>query len=502
MLDFDAFQNRYPDLELHKTASPDRSTLDGGQASRPLREEPAASAGASAPQVPQAMILDDLGIDPGHIVVHQKIEPPRVARLELGRTGHRAPPSLQRQVSADYIDVRDLVRSDSAGTLPTGKLSQASIPFETIPDFSSFVTVSEYDKDDDDRKSSVDKASVRSLRRVKSAEERSPRRSFSSFAIEVEDDPRRARTRVPFDQQRTKFEIKTVIPWELSSESTRTQSAHKSAAPKIEHIPLTQSRGSEREPVEPQPKRLFSGKLAGFKSKLMNMVKSDSPVEEKDETEIKFLSPPPPLPEPKRIEPVFECEQCPNESSTKNPETGSILDEPKMMRSFQEWQAGVPFKPPTRLNPETNQQEEVLPCGHTKRTPSYRAGDPIKRNIAARRPKHPPSTRVPSIFTIQESVPPLNKTPLKSVMVSLEDKPDVNDAEVLRGLGIAMEAVLNEDVDAWINELSGTGVRRFLADLSAMDRLGTGALVDAARKKGSVRKRRIEMRQKEKLQIV
>ena len=126
----------------------------------------------------------------------------------------------------------------------------------------------------------------------------------------------------------------------------------------------------------------------------------------------------------------------------------------------------------------------------------------MKRYVAARRTKAVSAvgSRAPSIFTIQESVPksaprippPPASTGLgtkKPVLVESDSGSDISDREVLKGLGIVMEGVLNEDVQAWIKEATGTNVRRFLGDLAALDKLGTGQLADKARRNMSKRQR-------------
>ena len=57
---------------------------------------------------------------------------------------------------------------------------------------------------------------------------------------------------------------------------------------------------------------------------------------------------------------------------------------------------------------------------------------------------------------------------------------------------MATAAACDEDVDKWIEEITGTRVRRFLADLSAFDGLGFNTLAGVARR--AARQRRGEVR--------
>lgn len=57
----------------------------------------------------------------------------------------------------------------------------------------------------------------------------------------------------------------------------------------------------------------------------------------------------------------------------------------------------------------------------------------------------------------------------------------ITDKTILAGLNVAAAAASNEEIDIYITEATGSGVRRFLADLSPFD-MGADSLVVAARK--------------------
>ena len=77
------------------------------------------------------------------------------------------------------------------------------------------------------------------------------------------------------------------------------------------------------------------------------------------------------------------------------------------------------------------------------------------------------------------------------------DTSKIPDKEVFRGLHVATAAACDEDVDKWIEEITGSGVRRFLADLSAFDGLGFNSLAAVAR--SAAKQRRGELRAWERI---
>ena len=64
----------------------------------------------------------------------------------------------------------------------------------------------------------------------------------------------------------------------------------------------------------------------------------------------------------------------------------------------------------------------------------------------------------------------------------------ISDKEVMKGLHVVTAAVYDKYVDRWIEEVTGTGVRRLLADLSALNSLGCNALSTAARRTAKQRR--------------
>jgi len=68
----------------------------------------------------------------------------------------------------------------------------------------------------------------------------------------------------------------------------------------------------------------------------------------------------------------------------------------------------------------------------------------------------------------------------------------MSDRAVFRGLHVATAAAYDEDVDKWIEEVTGTGVRRFLADLSAFEGLGFNTLAAVARRAAKQRRDQVK----------
>lgn len=85
------------------------------------------------------------------------------------------------------------------------------------------------------------------------------------------------------------------------------------------------------------------------------------------------------------------------------------------------------------------------------------------------------------------------RPPSQGVVRSLSDtstpkpKLKVNDNDILRGLQIALVAACDPQIDEWIEDMSGTSVRQFLAGLRTFEGLGVKGLVHAAREASLMR---------------
>ncbi|KAK0100295.1 hypothetical protein ONS96_007576 [Cadophora gregata f. sp. sojae] len=65
---------------------------------------------------------------------------------------------------------------------------------------------------------------------------------------------------------------------------------------------------------------------------------------------------------------------------------------------------------------------------------------------------------------------------------------EINEKQVFKGLHVATAAACDEDVDKWIEEITGSSARRFLSALSAFDGLGVNTLAGVARRAAKQRR--------------
>jgi hypothetical protein len=88
------------------------------------------------------------------------------------------------------------------------------------------------------------------------------------------------------------------------------------------------------------------------------------------------------------------------------------------------------------------------------------------------------------------------KTPLRPsesfASTSSLDRNGISDRQVFQGLHVATAAACDEDVNAWIEEITGCDVRKFLAELSAFEGLGFNTLAGVAKR--AKRQRRQEVK--------
>ncbi|CAG8950430.1 hypothetical protein HYFRA_00006926 [Hymenoscyphus fraxineus] len=71
-----------------------------------------------------------------------------------------------------------------------------------------------------------------------------------------------------------------------------------------------------------------------------------------------------------------------------------------------------------------------------------------------------------------------------------------SNEQVFHGLQVATAAACDEDLDKWISEINGSGVRHFLADLSKFEPLGVNTLASVARKAAKQRKEQVRVWEK------
>ncbi|CZS94360.1 uncharacterized protein RAG0_04382 [Rhynchosporium agropyri] len=104
------------------------------------------------------------------------------------------------------------------------------------------------------------------------------------------------------------------------------------------------------------------------------------------------------------------------------------------------------------------------------------------------RPKTFPLTpKVPEIHTV--ALPAFAST-ISTDSCSLRSA-GFDDKQVFKGLHVATAAACDEDVDKWIEEITGSSARKFLSALSAFNGLGSNTLAGVARRAAKQRRQKI-----------
>ncbi|TAQ88424.1 hypothetical protein B7494_g3284 [Chlorociboria aeruginascens] len=111
----------------------------------------------------------------------------------------------------------------------------------------------------------------------------------------------------------------------------------------------------------------------------------------------------------------------------------------------------------------------------------------------------PPTPPLPLVPVLLDTVHCHDVVPsnLPILTCAHQGKTNITDKDVSQGLHVATAAAYDEDVDKWVEEVTGYGVRRLLADLSVFDGLGINSLAGVAKK--TAMKRKVELKAWEKL---
>lgn len=116
----------------------------------------------------------------------------------------------------------------------------------------------------------------------------------------------------------------------------------------------------------------------------------------------------------------------------------------------------------------------------------------------------PPGPNRESIDTIAEIIshysPAESISPTTTTVTASEagNQKSPRDEDIFRGLQVVTLAACDKDVDTWIKDMSGPGIRKFLADVSEFEKLGIGELSRQARRMARRRRRQLEKALKEK----
>jgi hypothetical protein len=124
-------------------------------------------------------------------------------------------------------------------------------------------------------------------------------------------------------------------------------------------------------------------------------------------------------------------------------------------------------------------------------TAEYAKSDPVADPM--KRPSQPQLQPDSTPLIIPEECPqdrPI--APQQTPVLELPPGQKISDKAIFKGLNVATAAACDEDIDMWIQELTGYGVRKFLAGLGKFDELGLHSLRGVARRAKMQRRREIE----------
>lgn len=116
----------------------------------------------------------------------------------------------------------------------------------------------------------------------------------------------------------------------------------------------------------------------------------------------------------------------------------------------------------------------------------------VHRYTTITRPAHFPVPRAAPL------APPTVTSTITSVDSASTHTGDVTNKEVFKGLHVVTAAACDEDVDKWIEELTGSSARKFLAELSAFDNLGVNTLADVAKRAAKQRRSKVKAWERER----
>ena len=98
--------------------------------------------------------------------------------------------------------------------------------------------------------------------------------------------------------------------------------------------------------------------------------------------------------------------------------------------------------------------------------------------------------QMPNIPTVNKAPCPASPSTVSADSCSVEHG-RLNERQVFKGLHVATAAACDEDVDKWIEEITGSSARKFLSALSAFDGLGVNTLAGVARRAAKQRRQKL-----------
>ena len=98
--------------------------------------------------------------------------------------------------------------------------------------------------------------------------------------------------------------------------------------------------------------------------------------------------------------------------------------------------------------------------------------------------------QMPNSPTVNKAPCPASPSTVSADSCSVEHG-RLNERQVFKGLHVATAAACDEDVDKWIEEITGSSARKFLSALSAFDGLGVNTLAGVARRAAKQRRQKL-----------
>ncbi|KAH9210714.1 hypothetical protein DL95DRAFT_393219 [Leptodontidium sp. 2 PMI_412] len=207
--------------------------------------------------------------------------------------------------------------------------------------------------------------------------------------------------------------------------------------------------------------------------------------------------------------------EYPAESSSPLKLEAVLVDSPKTYRTPEtkrtqsQAEPGSVDTPKSYHSPERKQTQSKAELAIEEYTRQEPMADPMKRPSLPRlklkpvksdppmhvhcystvsRPKSRP--QMPKIPAVDAAPVPMFASTVSNDSCSLKSD-EVNDKQVFKGLHVATAAACDEDVDKWIEEITGSSARKFLSKLSAFDGLGVNSLAGVARRAAKQRRNKI-----------
>jgi len=206
--------------------------------------------------------------------------------------------------------------------------------------------------------------------------------------------------------------------------------------------------------------------------------------------------------------------ECAKDLPEYGEDDGDVLDTSKMVRTPERKRTRsnaehVFDTPESCHSPERTRVQSLAELAIEEYTSQEPVSDPMKRpSIPRLKPRpvisNPPKhvhcystvsrpvnmPQMPNIPTVNKAPCPASPSTVSADSCSVEHG-RLNERQVFKGLHVATAAACDEDVDKWIEEITGSSARKFLSALSAFDGLGVNTLAGVARRAAKQRRQKL-----------